>query len=515
MKKLFTLIELIVVIVVIGVLAAIVIPNISSWQQEANNTAITSNVRNLQISVDMYTLKNNGKFPIEGVTEFEPKPIDFSKLNPEQLRNLPKTKGVLYWIDAWGIVWGSHVDSPEIISTANGRLVWKQVEGASRYKIYEVVGYKGNENIITARLVSTKLKLVDETVSLESNVVELNKAYVVSAIDDQGFETAPVGSVYEGYDSYTLVNNQEDVSKKIDYTYPLNGTTISNYQHSFTNTQFSLIQYQNNTVVEHTPLLYKPVFIDLGQEQFVSGINLSIKGLDGQYKGEYADYDYLLEASYDNVNWFTVRDDEMYYLTSNKNIFNGWERQNFQPVKARYWKMTQKRNYQSNGRSLPFQWYFEGVRANEVTYKYPIDSITLNNIRSELKPEQISIVSYNGKNIIEHSPILSKPIIVDLGKEDFISGINLSIKGLDGQYKGEYADYDYRLEGSIDGQNWFTIRQDEMYYLTSNKKIIDGWENQSFRSVKVRYLKMTQTRDYQSNGRNLPFQWYFETLLIK
>lgn len=198
MKKLFTLIELIVVIVVIGILAAIVIPNISSWQQEATHTAVTSNIRNLQTSVDMYMLDNHGGLPVEGVTEFIPKPIDFDKLSPEQIRNLPKTNGFNYWIDAWGTVWGSHVDSPIMEKRSGKILVWRKVEGADKYRIYEVSGYTGTENIITAKIKKTSLEFIEETEKLETLNVEEGNAYVVSSIDKYGFESAPSGVGYLG-----------------------------------------------------------------------------------------------------------------------------------------------------------------------------------------------------------------------------------------------------------------------------------------------------------------------------
>lgn len=109
MNKLFTLIEMVIVTVVISILTAIVIPNISSLQKEASTSAITSNIRNIQTSVDMYRLENQDSLPVDDVTIFNPKVIDFDKLNPNHLRNMPETKGVTYWIDFRGIVWGSRV----------------------------------------------------------------------------------------------------------------------------------------------------------------------------------------------------------------------------------------------------------------------------------------------------------------------------------------------------------------------------------------------------------------------
>lgn len=203
MKKLFTLIELITVIVVLGILSVIVIPNISSWQKEATVAAIESNINNTQTALDMYSLKNYGDLPIKEVDMFKPTPIDFRKIHPDQIRNLPKTKDVIYWVDAWGKVWASSVDAPSVTSMSNGILSWDEVEDSTGYRVYEIFGYNGTNNVITASLKKSSLKLVDEISGsnvVESTKVEVGKAYIVSAIDKDGFETAPAGEGYSGYE---------------------------------------------------------------------------------------------------------------------------------------------------------------------------------------------------------------------------------------------------------------------------------------------------------------------------
>lgn len=62
-KKLFTLIELLVTIVVIGILVAIVVPNISEFKKESTISAMQSNIRNLETAVSMYALENHGLYP--------------------------------------------------------------------------------------------------------------------------------------------------------------------------------------------------------------------------------------------------------------------------------------------------------------------------------------------------------------------------------------------------------------------------------------------------------------------
>lgn len=211
-KKWFTLIELIVVIVILGILAAIVIPNISTWKDEATHTAVISNTRNLQTSVDMYALKNNGVFPtVLNPTVLEPKPIDFEGIIPKYSRTLPKTKGVYYWVDYQGKVWAATIDSPKGVILNSNILSWEAVEGATKYRVYE---YTGGSLTGSAKQTS-KFNLVKEqeaTGNLKENLtVPTGKVYAVSSLDENGFESAPAGQLYKGYEGYIKSENVEVV----------------------------------------------------------------------------------------------------------------------------------------------------------------------------------------------------------------------------------------------------------------------------------------------------------------
>ena len=59
-KNGFTLIELMVVIVVIGILAAMAIPNFMSMKDRAKESEVQSNAHTVQLAVEDYSVMNNG-----------------------------------------------------------------------------------------------------------------------------------------------------------------------------------------------------------------------------------------------------------------------------------------------------------------------------------------------------------------------------------------------------------------------------------------------------------------------
>lgn len=59
----FTLIELMIVIVVIGILAAIVIPNMVEFRERAMEGSTKANMHTLQVTTEDYGVLNDGVFP--------------------------------------------------------------------------------------------------------------------------------------------------------------------------------------------------------------------------------------------------------------------------------------------------------------------------------------------------------------------------------------------------------------------------------------------------------------------
>lgn len=283
MKKFFTLTDLIITIVIIGILAVIVLLNINNLNEKAKITSLNADKRSIQLAVDKYSLDKGICPSVIQPTLGNPQSINFKELYSDYIKSMPQNKDAYYWVDVNCLVYISLIDAPTDVTVdiPKGIVTWTPHKDSSKSIIY-----------IKRPDGSIKIVEEDKTGNYDG---EDGKEHLVSEEDKHGLETPPVGKDYIGYpkpseendkvegpivpcdtDGFICIYTAEELASiGVDPNYPL----IENYRLA---NDIDLIVYENWT----------PIYDDENWE-FFSGIfdgngfainNLTIldnKGKDG------------------------------------------------------------------------------------------------------------------------------------------------------------------------------------------------------------------------------------------
>ncbi len=62
----FTLVEILIVVVILGILAAIVIPQFTNASESAKGSSIVSQLQTVRSQLELYQVQHNGNYPVDG-----------------------------------------------------------------------------------------------------------------------------------------------------------------------------------------------------------------------------------------------------------------------------------------------------------------------------------------------------------------------------------------------------------------------------------------------------------------
>ena len=140
----FTLIELMIVVVIVGILAAIAIPNFMSMQDRAKEGSTKSNMHAVQLAAEDYSVQNDGRYAAtaaEVMNLITTYGSGFS--NP-----FDKSTGVNNaWVDqaTWTLPLATGSTKPGVVAYGDSALSQYQVAGRGQGRELPLVLNSGNQ----------------------------------------------------------------------------------------------------------------------------------------------------------------------------------------------------------------------------------------------------------------------------------------------------------------------------------------------------------------------------------
>lgn len=69
LRRGFTLVEVLIVVVILGILAATVLPQFTSASEDAKESALVQDLQMLRSQIELYKFQHNGKYPAQGLVD--------------------------------------------------------------------------------------------------------------------------------------------------------------------------------------------------------------------------------------------------------------------------------------------------------------------------------------------------------------------------------------------------------------------------------------------------------------
>jgi prepilin-type N-terminal cleavage/methylation domain-containing protein len=130
-SRAFTLVEILIVVVMLGILSAVVVPQFTDATNTAERTATLDQLSKLREAIDLYHVKNNARYP--NISAGSGDPAWGALIGPGYLR----AAGINSWVGGGGaqvVVIGNTSDSG--YQTDHG-WIWDPVNGVLRAGSYD------------------------------------------------------------------------------------------------------------------------------------------------------------------------------------------------------------------------------------------------------------------------------------------------------------------------------------------------------------------------------------------